>query len=178
MSLYENLGVSENATQEEIKKGYKKQASKNHPDKKGGSDEKFKKIKDSYMILKDEHKRKTYDELGEISLVESTAEASLRMLFTSLVSAGLFENDVLTMTRDKIEEEVDKAEAGVNSNQLFVDKLEMQLGRYKTESKNNIYESVIEQNIKKSKRNIEGFEMALINFNQMKELLNKYYDAN
>lgn len=63
-NYYDILGVSENATQEEIKKAYRKLALKFHPDKSGGSkeyEEKFKKISEAYDVLGDPEKRKRYD---------------------------------------------------------------------------------------------------------------------
>lgn len=57
---YTILGVSENATQEEIKKSYKKLANKHHPDK-GGDESKFKDISVAYDTLSDENKRQEYD---------------------------------------------------------------------------------------------------------------------
>lgn len=59
-NYYEILGVNENATQEEIKKAYRKKAVEHHPDK-GGSEEVFKKIASAYDVLGDENKRKDYD---------------------------------------------------------------------------------------------------------------------
>jgi len=66
-SLYETLGISENATQAEIKKAYRKLARKYHPDicKKPECEEKFKEINAAYEILSDEEKRKQYDQFGD-----------------------------------------------------------------------------------------------------------------
>lgn len=59
-NFYETLGVKESATQDEIKKAYRKLAVKHHPDK-GGSEDTFKKISEAYDTLGDENKRKQYD---------------------------------------------------------------------------------------------------------------------
>lgn len=59
-NYYEVLGVSENATAEEIKKNYRKLALEHHPDK-GGNEDTFKKISEAYEILGDESKKQNYD---------------------------------------------------------------------------------------------------------------------
>ena len=60
---YKTLGVSKNATADEIKKAYRKMARENHPDA-GGDEEKFKDINEAYEVLSDEKKRELYDRYG------------------------------------------------------------------------------------------------------------------
>jgi molecular chaperone DnaJ len=66
--LYKILGVSKSATQDEIKRAYRKLALKHHPDKTKGdkaSEDKFKDISAAYDILSDPEKRKQYDVMSE-----------------------------------------------------------------------------------------------------------------
>ena len=73
-NLYDILGVSNNASEDEIKKAYKKAAIKYHPDRQGGksdkekqeAEEKFKEIGAAYAILSDPQKRQRYDTYGTI----------------------------------------------------------------------------------------------------------------
>jgi hypothetical protein len=62
--FYKLLGVEKDASEQELKKAYRKQAMKNHPDK-GGDVEKFKEISTAYEILSDPQKRQMYDQYGE-----------------------------------------------------------------------------------------------------------------
>lgn len=64
---YEVLGVARTATEDEIKKAYRKLARKHHPDVNPGdktAEEKFKEINEAYAVLSDPEKRKRYDQLG------------------------------------------------------------------------------------------------------------------
>jgi len=64
---YKILGVQKNASEDEIKKAYRKLAMKYHPDHTKGdkdAEEKFKKISEAYAVLSDKEKRKEYDTFG------------------------------------------------------------------------------------------------------------------
>jgi len=64
---YKILGVNKNASEEDIKKSYRKLAMKYHPDHTKGNksaEEKFKKISEAYAVLSDKEKRKQYDTFG------------------------------------------------------------------------------------------------------------------
>jgi molecular chaperone DnaJ len=60
---YTILGINKNASQEDIKKAYRKLAHQHHPDK-GGDEKKFKEINEAYQILSNKEKREQYDRFG------------------------------------------------------------------------------------------------------------------
>ncbi len=69
--FYKTLGVEQGASDDDIKKAYRKLAMAYHPDRNGGSkeaEEKFKEITEAYDVLRDPNKRAAYDRYGEAGL--------------------------------------------------------------------------------------------------------------
>ena len=69
---YEALGIGKNASPDEIKKAFRRLAVLHHPDR-GGDEAKFKEINEAYEVLKDESKRKRYDQFGHAGVGSSAA---------------------------------------------------------------------------------------------------------
>lgn len=68
MNYYETIGVGKNATDDEIKKAYRKKAKKYHPDKNPdnkAAEKKFKEVSEAYAVLSDKEKRAQYDQFGD-----------------------------------------------------------------------------------------------------------------
>ena len=69
--FYEVLGVAKNASDEDLKKAYRKLAMKFHPDRNPGdktAEDKFKELNEAYAVLSDAQKRETYDRFGHAGL--------------------------------------------------------------------------------------------------------------
>lgn len=64
--LYRRLGISRDASPDDIKKAYRDLARKNHPDK-GGNAEEFKAIQEAHEVLSDERRRQIYDMTGQVN---------------------------------------------------------------------------------------------------------------
>lgn len=82
-NLYDILGVPEDASQQEIRKAYKKQASIHHPDKNLDDPEattRFQAIQKAYDILSDPDKRKRYDETGSMDSAPSIRDHAIEVV--------------------------------------------------------------------------------------------------
>jgi len=73
---YEVLGVAKDASEDEIKKAFRKAAVKHHPDKEGGDEAKFKEVNEAYEVLKDNLKRQRYDQFGHAGVGGASGGAS------------------------------------------------------------------------------------------------------
>jgi molecular chaperone DnaJ len=69
---YDVLGVNKNASDDELKKAFRRKAIEYHPDK-GGDEAKFKEINEAYEVLKDSKKRQRYDQFGHAGVGSSAA---------------------------------------------------------------------------------------------------------
>ncbi|MBP7767389.1 molecular chaperone DnaJ [Candidatus Saccharibacteria bacterium] len=61
---YDALGIAKGASDDEIKKAFRRKAVELHPDKQGGDEAKFKEVNEAYEVLKDHQKRQRYDQFG------------------------------------------------------------------------------------------------------------------
>ncbi|CAG8498110.1 24781_t:CDS:2 [Cetraspora pellucida] len=95
-ALYRTLEVQKTATEEEIKKAYRRLALKFHPDKNPGATDQFKSITHAYEILSDPKKRQVYDKYGEmgISMLDSVADGSVSWNY-GIVFVPIWIEDIL-----------------------------------------------------------------------------------
>ena len=90
-TLYDTLGVAKNASQDEIKKAYRKLARQHHPDRNPGdaaAEATFKEVQAAYDVLSDPEKRKQYDAFGNGRSAAARARAVRRSTSTSATSTS------------------------------------------------------------------------------------------
>ncbi|KAK2530261.1 hypothetical protein Q9966_000644 [Columba livia] len=89
--LYDILGVPPGASDNELKKAYRKLAKEYHPDKNPNAGDKFKEISFAYEVLSNPEKRELYDRYGEQGLREGSGGSSgMDDIFSHIFGGGLF----------------------------------------------------------------------------------------
>lgn len=92
--FYQILGVSRNATKNEIKSAFRKLAMENHPDRNQGNKEaerKFKEVNEAYQVLMDDEKRAAYDRFGSAAFEHGEARGGFGQDFGDFMS-DIFDN--------------------------------------------------------------------------------------
>lgn len=178
MSHYETLGVNKNASKSEIKKAYKKQANKTHPDKKGGNTEKHQALTAAYSVLVDPDKRERYDrgENPTQGTPHSKAETFLIMVFEQLLGET-FKGDLIKEAQSRT------INAQVNSSRIIgqqrqsMKALSGKLGRVSTKAKDNFFESLLIQKIQLCQDAIDHHEKELEALREVVDILDGYSDT-
>ena len=130
---YETLDVPEDATQDEIKKSYRKKAQKLHPDKDNGNEDEFKDLQEAYLILSDKDKRKRYDSGENVHKREPTLQEKANSKFAQLIDLAVHHSndhtDMVLAIKKAVACEKESIKADVSKATKGIEKLEHILGR-------------------------------------------------
>lgn len=91
---YNILGVSKDASKEEIKKAFRKLAQKYHPDKPNGDEAKFKEVNEAYSVLSNDQKRAQYDNFGSAGGFSGNASGFEGFDFSQFTQGGNVDFDI------------------------------------------------------------------------------------
>jgi len=164
INLYETLGVSEDASQEEIKKAYKKKAMILHPDRAGGNNKQFTDLKRAYEVLSDRNSRDHYDETGEVEnhdKSEDVIRSELVKLFTMILDteAEIDHVDVIDLGMKVIIKNIAAVKGEIKKLEGFIKHTNKAKNRMKIkDGKANIFELIIESRMNEINRNIAKLE--------------------
>lgn len=156
MILYETLGVKPDATKAEIKKAYRKLASKYHPDKPDGDEEMMKKVQRAYDVLSDDEKREEYDKSGDEIQDLDEFEQQVADLFETFVRGGDYSGDIILRIELALEQNLEDGKRSIKSLEGKIKNLNALIGRIVIcDGKKNIFEIVLNKNIKLAKTNLQ-----------------------
>lgn len=148
--LYYILGVSKDATPEEVRTAYKKAANKHHPDKQDGDDRVFKMIKEAYDILIDPEKRAIYDATGIYNGEDAQVVDAARDFLSSIISATINDEsldlehlDLVSALKKGINQNIKTYDKGIRRGEKSIKRLK----KLQKRAKSSILISVFMKNI-------------------------------
>jgi len=171
---YEILNLPRDATPEDVKKAYRREASAAHPDREGGSSERMAAVNQANDVLSNPSRRKQYDE-GRGTAPEMTlrmkAEAIIMGLFAEVMDTpGNPVHHVFNRVRDA--EKKNLATGRQCKEQLA--KAEKDVGRVRSKGPKNLFKMVAEQRVAQLKNKIKDIEEDLIIIYEARTVLQEH----
>lgn len=154
-SFYDVLGVDKEATQEDIKRAFRKKASKAHPDK-GGLTDDMVELNKVYKCLSNAQSRLFYDQNGEEPKPDDTAKLAkdLVMDIFMKVLKEKVENDVIGVTRKNIQKQLVELNGALAKMKEVEDMLNRRKGKVRVKKKKakqgtiNLWDMLISERLK------------------------------
>jgi len=157
---YSTIGVGKDADEDEIRKAYKSQAQKHHPDKEGGDESKFKELQHAYDVLSDSDRRHRYDNGEDVSkrpyTLEEKATSCMMQLFAQQLETTNDSLDMVLAAKTGIEVRISDLQQRVQQANQYIEKMHHLQKRmhYKGDGR-DMFQSLTEQRIDKCHESIE-----------------------
>jgi curved DNA-binding protein CbpA len=179
INAYTLLGLTNEATQDEIKTAYRKLAQQNHPDR-GGKHDVFVKIQTAYDILSDPVRRKHYDATGETTIAPDLSQARIYGYLSAMMLQLIEQTDenitdIVKAMRNTININKANNELEINTIRARITKREKVIARMiRTDGGDNILTTFISTDNVRQKAQLEAFLTGINDFNKMLQMLEDY----
>lgn len=178
-NLYETLGVSNEATQEEIRDAYKNKAKELHPDK-GGEAQDMADVNNAYAVLRNPVKRDKYDRTGNVEETpfEVKFEGLVQNIFMQLVenSLNIDTSDLMGDFKEMVKEIIKGNKKSRKETEKRIGKLEKVIGRLSSNQDDKI-SRVVRNNLENCKRELNVIDEQISFMEQSLEVI-AYHNYN
>ena len=149
-SYYDILNLKPDASQNDIKKAYKKMAMKHHPDK-GGDEKLFKEIGEAYQVLSNEQQRQIYDQFGKEGLNGEMPQNNPFDFFQQMFGGGMRQQQQIRIEPLKVPVSLslDDAYSGLSKTLSFTRMIPNPDKKVPKGFKGNVQEYLMEQKVEK-----------------------------
>lgn len=178
--LYDELGVSRDATPDEIRAAYRKRAKEPHPDA-GGDAEKFGALTKAYNVLHDADRRARYDQTGRAddepddAMRQAALFTRIRALLNQYLSQPDAEQrDVMKDMRQHVSQELGRGRVGIQNATVEIARLERLKKRFKAKGKSNLIGKALDIQIAGKKAQIEDYREQMDGFEELAKALEDY----
>lgn len=180
MSLYDDLGVSQDASADDIKKAHRRRARKTHPDLVKGKEEEFHQIQRAYEVLSDPARRKQYDAGGDGALADEQTllmQELARVMFTVINSLDPDQTDIVGKMRELVIAKKAHIAQQIDNVRKVIRQRERAMKRFIKEAKKdqpNIFVEMIRAELVKLNSNVEASVPLLTQCDEMLKVLEDY----
>lgn len=177
-NLYDILGVSKDATADEIKAAYRAQAKKNHTDV-GGDNDKMVAITKAYSVLKDPEKRSHYDNTGqqEMDGFEKRFRAIIQEIFIKIVEmehVNVERMDIIDIFKQNLNNLLENGESKKRAAEKSLKKINKALERIESSKDSAIFE-VLNGNVDRLQKEINLIEKDIKFVEDCLEVVSSYH---
>lgn len=178
--LYETLNINPDANDEDVKKAYRREAQRSHPDKNDGDDKQFHMVKLAYDVLSDSSRREKYDRTGDTHATptpRSLAEEKLAEMFSMLIEHQEFHGDILNKVRHAALAQIEigkKAKVDVGRK---AEVLKRQLKRITSKREVNLFDGILNERINALEECRDRIIKDIEVWNDVLRLLDDYDDS-
>lgn len=173
---YDTLGVSNDATPEQIKQAYRRASSQAHPDK-GGSDADMAAVNKAYEVLGDVQRRKQYDAQGCTESEGPTLEEAARAMVLNVLRQALASTavDPIQSARDGVVEALAQARADEAGTSRFVRRLTKKRGQISVKGDGpNLAQGLIDEELAKANVKLQAIAVFTARADRALEILADY----
>lgn len=178
MNHYEELGIPPDSNDRDIKRAYRRAAQSSHPDRPGGSTEKFQKVQLAYEVLSDQTRRSRYDRTGESVQPDALQQAQLRVisiLFSAIDNLDEENTNIIEAIRTYVQKEERADLEAIGELMKKIAKRERAFRRLRAKrGKPNLLAHALEMDIADKKRRIEIGKESLQHHKDVYKLLDDY----
>lgn len=184
-NLYSVLGINKSSDKKAIKKAYRKEAKKNHPDV-GGNSEKFALVKKAHDILMDDERRSKYDSTGDDS--EKSPDNELGNIINCIAfhfntvlqecsqsGTSPLIVDMVARIRTKMNSAISENQKNLRITKTVLDFDKKMVGRFKKKKDGeNVFENIISNRIRALQMSISNFENTIKNHELALEMIKEF----
>jgi curved DNA-binding protein CbpA len=177
--LYEELGVEKDASEEDIKKAYRRRSKETHPDA-GGSADEFRALQRAYNVLADQEKRSRYDRGESPETIDGTSPdaAAIEIIRAIFLDVASSVDDPYTSPLEEIRKRIDaKQQQGrdlIAKQRRTIARLEKAKGKLKAKGEENFLTPALDREIENVNGAISRIEGELRIGDRVKEILQGY----
>ena len=177
MTHYDTLGVPNDASEDDIKRAYRRKAGEHHPDREGGDSERMQAVNAAYAVLSDSQRRLAYDRTGDDASPEQRIETMATKMLLDAFNQAIdhdIERDVIGAIRTGAKNTRAAIETKIVMLRRQRTKIESKRDRVRAKAGDNLYDKIVGAKLAGITAQAAGLEEQLQVIDRAQAMLDDY----